>query len=94
MQDSSSLLTMQAREYSSATGQFFFNDPLGIRGGEVNIRQYVGNNPVRAVDPGGLDFGATNANDYFGLGTGVLGSFADARGAARRLPECWGGPGW
>ncbi len=55
MQDSTTLFSMGAREYSATTGQFLSNDPLGLNGGDVNIRRYVGNNPIGAVDPAGTD---------------------------------------
>ena len=53
MQDGSSLFNMQAREYSPVTGQFLSNDPLGLAGGDGNVRRYVANSPVNAVDPEG-----------------------------------------
>lgn len=30
------------------------NDPIGLRGGDFNLRRYVGNSPTNAVDPSGL----------------------------------------
>ncbi len=53
MQDGTTLVRMGAREYSATTGQFLSNDPLGLDGGDPNIRRYVANNPVNAVDPTG-----------------------------------------
>jgi RHS repeat-associated protein len=54
MQDSPGLFNMRAREYSTATGQFLSNDPLGLNGGDTNVRRYVANNPVTLIDPSGL----------------------------------------
>ncbi len=61
----------QAREYSWATGLYFFRaryydpvtgrwlskDPIGISGG-LNQYAFVGNNPVNRVDPLGLTWGS------------------------------------
>ncbi len=53
MQIGSNLFPMRARDYTPATGQFLSNDPLGLAGGDTNIRRYVGNDPVTFVDPTG-----------------------------------------
>ena len=45
---------MRARFYFSAAGEFTSRDPLGLRGGDVNLYQYVFNQPVRYIDPLGL----------------------------------------
>ena len=50
----SSVILMGARAYSPGTGQFVSNDPLGLNGGDTNVRRYVGNNPASLVDPLGL----------------------------------------
>jgi RHS repeat-associated protein len=47
------LISMRARTYNPATGQFTSNDPLGLSGGSLNVRAYVGNSPVDGVDPTG-----------------------------------------
>ena len=52
--DGSGTLAMGFRQYDPSTGQFISNDPLGLAGGDPNIRRYVGNNPVVFVDPLGL----------------------------------------
>ena len=41
------LFHMGARAYSPTTGQFLSNDPLGLAGGDANLRRYAGNNPTR-----------------------------------------------
>jgi RHS repeat-associated protein len=66
MQDGSSLFNMAARDYSSTTGQFLSNDPLGLAGGDANVRRYVANSPANAVDPGYLN----SASDAFPTHTG------------------------
>ena len=43
------------RYYDPETGRYVGADPIGLRGG-INIFSYVGNNPIRGVDPFGLDW--------------------------------------
>ncbi len=45
----------RARFYDSALGRFTSEDPIGFRGGDVNIYSYVSNKPLLHVDPTGLD---------------------------------------
>lgn len=40
--------------YDPKVGQWLTEDPIGFRGGDSNLRRYVGNNPVTNVDPDGL----------------------------------------
>ncbi len=54
MQIGNNLFYMRARDYTPATGQFLSNDPLGLAGGDTNIRRYVANAPQNFVDPLGL----------------------------------------
>ena len=54
LQIGTNLFNMRARDYTPATGQFLSNDPIGLAGGQANIRQYAGNNPVSLVDASGL----------------------------------------
>lgn len=62
MQISSELFYMRARDYSSTSGQFLSNDPIGLSGGDTNIRRYVDNAPTLELDPSGLD-GSTQINN-------------------------------
>jgi RHS repeat-associated protein len=55
VQDGANLFNMRAREYSQLTGQFLDNDPLGLSGGDGNLRRYVQNSPVNLVDPDGTE---------------------------------------
>jgi RHS repeat-associated protein len=62
--------TFTAREYDSETGMYFYRaryydpkvgrfvtkDPIGFGGGDVNLYNYVGANPVNWIDPFGLDW--------------------------------------
>jgi RHS repeat-associated protein len=50
----SGLYLSPTRAYSSAFGRFISRDPLGEKGG-LNLYGYVGNDPVNAVDPFGLE---------------------------------------
>jgi RHS repeat-associated protein len=43
----------RARWYDATLGRFISEDPIGFAGGDVNLYGYVGNNPLRFVDPSG-----------------------------------------
>ena len=43
----------RARFYDPETGRFISKDPIGFRGGDVNLYSYVGQNPVNWIDPSG-----------------------------------------
>jgi len=49
----SGLLHLGARYYDPRIGRFLQRDSIGINGG-LNVYAYVGNNPLRYVDPSGL----------------------------------------
>jgi RHS repeat-associated protein len=55
------------RMYSSLLGRFLQTDPIGFAAGDNNLYRYVGNNPVKGVDPCGL-FQLTLGGGYDGLG--------------------------
>lgn len=63
MQIGPDLFNMRARDYSPTTGQFLSNDPLGLAGGDTNIRRYVGNDSVNNIDPSGLFISPTSSID-------------------------------
>jgi RHS repeat-associated protein len=52
--DGSGLFNMRARSYDPAAGGFVSDDPLGLAGGDLNIRRYASNDPVNFLDPTGL----------------------------------------
>ncbi|MDR3150772.1 MAG: RHS repeat-associated core domain-containing protein [Candidatus Peribacteria bacterium] len=47
------LYYFNARYYSPELGRFISRDPIGIAD-DVNLYVYVGNNPLKWVDPSGL----------------------------------------
>ena len=49
------LYDVRHRVYSPSVGRFAQVDPIRFKAGDNNMRRYVGNNPVNAVDPSGLD---------------------------------------
>jgi RHS repeat-associated protein len=52
--DGTGLYYYRARYYSPALARFISEDPLGIRGGDLNLYRYAGGSPVGVVDPSGL----------------------------------------
>jgi RHS repeat-associated protein len=44
---------MGARYYDPQVGRFISEDPIGFEGGDVNLYNYVGANPVNRIDPSG-----------------------------------------
>jgi RHS repeat-associated protein len=56
----------RARYYDPQARQFISEDPIGLDGG-INLYAYVGNNPLKLVDPSGTDsFTADQIIDYWG----------------------------
>lgn len=43
----------RARYYDPEVGRFVSRDPIGFKGGDVNLYGYVQNNPVNFIDPSG-----------------------------------------
>ena len=83
--DAGGLLRMGFRDYNPTTGQFASNDPLGLGGGDANVRRYVGNSSIVMTDPTGLsdqignDFGA-GLGDAIAAVYGSAGALAGAIG--------------
>lgn len=53
MDEGDNLFYMRARYYDPAIGRFINKDPIGLLGG-LNMYAYVGNNPIKLIDPLGL----------------------------------------
>ncbi len=43
----------RTRTYDSSVGRFLQEDPIGLKGGDLNLYPYVRNNPVTFIDPSG-----------------------------------------
>jgi RHS repeat-associated protein len=52
--DGTGLYYYRARYYQPGLQRFISEDPIGFRGGDVNLYAYVQNAPMSLVDPGGL----------------------------------------
>lgn len=52
------------RDYDPSTGHFIQRDPLGLRGGDVDVYGYCLDDPVNLIDPIGL-FGLTKDENAF-----------------------------
>ncbi|GIW96377.1 MAG: hypothetical protein KatS3mg110_4418 [Pirellulaceae bacterium] len=52
--EESGLFYYRARYYDPAVGRFISEDPLGFAAGDRNLARYVGNIPIVALDPSGL----------------------------------------
>jgi RHS repeat-associated protein len=53
--DGTGLYYYHFRYYSPELQRFISEDPIGLRGGDVNFSSYVGNDPINYKDPLGLD---------------------------------------
>jgi uncharacterized protein RhaS with RHS repeats len=61
-------LLLTNRYYDSGTGRFLTRDPIGTAGG-TNLYSFVGNSPLRGIDPSGLcddDDGIDALQDAYG----------------------------
>jgi RHS repeat-associated protein len=68
MDDGNGLLYMRARYYDPEVGRFINKDPIGFAGADVNLYEYVWNNPVNFINP----YGSTDWEQVF---IGSLGIF-------------------
>src|SRR5262249_26076154 len=50
----------RARWYDTTTGRWITEDPSGFSAGDFSLSRYVGNNPMNATDPNGLELLAEN----------------------------------
>ncbi|MEW6067670.1 MAG: RHS repeat-associated core domain-containing protein [Nitrospirota bacterium] len=56
------LVRFGARDYDPVIGRWTAKDPIDFYGGDANLFAYVGNNPVRWLDPYGLKWVSTGTN--------------------------------
>jgi RHS repeat-associated protein len=61
------LFHMGARFYDAATGSFLSADPLGLNGGDPDLRRYASDSPINNADPLGLDSTNINPNNIFAV---------------------------
>lgn len=77
--DQAQLYYYRARWYDPQMGRFISEDPIGLGGG-LNLYGYAGGNPLRFVDPMGLDWLDTilgySAHVAAGFGDTLTGGFA------------------
>jgi RHS repeat-associated protein len=52
--DGTGLYYLRARYYDPNLQRFIHEDPIGFRGGDINVYTYVGNNSLNFIDPLGL----------------------------------------
>jgi RHS repeat-associated protein len=79
LDDGSGTLRLDVRHYDQQTGQFLSPDPLNLGGGDTNVRRYVGNNPVNAIDPLGLGSLFIGGQGGFGI-SGTYGYTINSNG--------------
>ena len=63
----SGLYYYRARYYDPEIGRFLSEDPIGFTARDLNLYRYVGNNPVKFVDPDGLKV-EVQWHEYSGTG--------------------------
>jgi RHS repeat-associated protein len=96
----------RARMYNPATGRFTSKDPLGFKGGDINLYRYAENNSLRYKDPSGLAIsnptnvpgvpnscGSTPIQIFFEPieGSSVLVIFAGGNGTNPDIPGAYAG---
>jgi len=65
------LVRFGARDYDPYIGRWTARDPAGFGGGQSNLYEYVGNDPVNAFDPTGLREGNSASDNISILGTTI-----------------------
>lgn len=63
MDDGDNQFYMRARYYDAKLGRFLNEDPIGFKGGDMNLYAYVGGNPMMGIDPMGLEWWDDLRND-------------------------------
>lgn len=54
------LVRFGARDYDSRTGRWTAKDPIGFRGGQTNLYEYAGADPINKTDSSGLECDDSN----------------------------------
>jgi len=86
--DGTGLQFNRARYYSPTLQRFISEDPLGFRGGDINIYAYARNNPLMFSDP----FGQTTLQ--IGLGGTAIYGIAGVTGSFGIVIDGSGNVGW
>jgi RHS repeat-associated protein len=83
--DGNGLYYYRARYYSTRFQRFISEDPLGFRGGQLNLFEYVGNEPVSHVDPTGKSVSLIHFWETYNAATAVGYSPSDAYSLAQQV---------
>jgi RHS repeat-associated protein len=95
MAEPNGLYYMKARYYDSSVGRFISQDPLGFGGGDINLYNYVGGDPVNRIDPLGLMESVCEEEDCPGTIHGIIGGAPHSMGdSIPELPAGRGGTSW
>ncbi|HKQ51208.1 MAG TPA: RHS repeat-associated core domain-containing protein [Pyrinomonadaceae bacterium] len=85
--DGTGLYFYRARYYSPTLQRFVSEDPVGFGGGDANLYAYVRNEPVRWIDPSGLEAEDSAGDASGGAGVGLGGALIfhnqDRKGRAK-----------
>lgn len=93
--DGTGLQYNRARYYSPGLQRFVAEDPIGFRGGDVNLYGYTGGDPVNAKDPSGLSaVGCLHTPQAWPVfaPSSPLGCEGVASSEDCKLWKCWGNP--
>ena len=79
------LVRFGARDYDAEVGRWTGKDPIGVGGGDSDLYQYVGGDPVNRRDPLGL--WVLGVGGQAGAGAGLVGASAGVEGKLGVLVE-------